>query len=48
MSYDLMVFEPIAGPADRLEFLKWYREQATWSEPHNYSDPGITTAKLAA
>jgi hypothetical protein len=46
MSYDLMVFEPDAAPADRAEFLDWYRRLTRWTEGHNYNDPRHTTPAL--
>lgn len=46
MSYDLMVFNPMVAPQSEIEFLKWYDEQTTWSEPHNYVDPIVTSDKL--
>lgn len=48
MSYDLMVFDPEAAPRDRAGFLRWYRAQVQWSEPHDYQDPARTFAPLAA
>ncbi|MBT2747946.1 MULTISPECIES: hypothetical protein [unclassified Lysobacter] len=48
MSYDLMLFDPSAAPRDRAEFLRWYRAQVQWSEPHDYRDPATTCAPLAA
>lgn len=48
MSYDLMVFDPSLAPTERPEFLRWYRAQVQWSEPHDYRDPATTCAPLAA
>lgn len=48
MSYDLMVFDPIAAPKEREAFLAWYREQTEWSEPHSYGDPKVATERLRA
>jgi hypothetical protein len=48
MSYDLMVFEPAAAPADHQEFLAWYRVQAEWAEDHGYDDPAVSTPALRA
>ncbi len=48
MSYDLMVFEPTAAPADRAEFMKWYEEQTKWSEDHSYDDPSVASPGLQA
>ncbi|MBW8809545.1 MAG: hypothetical protein JF591_12065 [Lysobacter sp.] len=48
MSYDLMVFDPGVAPRDRSEFLRWYRAQVQWPEPHDYRDPATTCASLAA
>ncbi len=46
MSYDLMVFNPRVAPQSERAFLEWYDEQITWSEPHNYVDPIVTTDQL--
>ena len=43
-----MVFDPHAAPRDRDEFLRWYDEQAEWSEGHSYDDPEATTPALAS
>ena len=48
MSYDLMVFEPTAAPRERDAFLAWYRTQTSWSEPHGYNDPKVTSPRLSA
>lgn len=48
MSYDLMVFEPMAAPANRDEFMAWYEDQTKWSEDHGYGDPGVCSAALQA
>ena len=42
-----MVFDPIAAPRDRKEFLDWYRKQTEWSEGHSYDDPAVTTPGLS-
>lgn len=39
MSYDLMAFNPAAAPRSRDAFMKWYRSQTEWQEPHSYDDP---------
>ncbi|MYM67076.1 hypothetical protein GTP45_09570 [Pseudoduganella sp. FT55W] len=46
MSFDLMVFEPSAAPRTRAEFMRWYQEQAEWSEDHSYDDPAVTSPAL--
>ncbi|TCL90793.1 hypothetical protein C8J38_107155 [Rhizobium sp. PP-WC-2G-219] len=46
MSYYLMVFEPAAAPASKVEFLVWYDKQVEWGESHGYDDPSVTTLKL--
>jgi hypothetical protein len=46
MSFDLMVFDPVAAPRDRAAFMRWYEEQAEWSEDHSYDDPAITSPAL--
>ncbi|MGN6621130.1 MAG: hypothetical protein ACTHJR_20995 [Sphingomonas sp.] len=48
MSYDLLVFDALAAPRDRTDFLSWYDKQTEWSEPHGYNDPSVTTPKLKA
>ena len=48
MSYDLMVFEPEAVPAEHDEFLEWYSRQTKWSEDHGYDDPANTSPHLRA
>jgi len=48
MSYDLMVFEPDAVPAEHDEFLEWYARQTKWGEDHGYDDPAITSEHLRA
>jgi hypothetical protein len=48
MSYDLMVFDPKAPPADRAGFEAWYRQQTEWTEDHGYGDPNNTTPELRA
>jgi hypothetical protein len=46
MSYDLMVFEKIAAPKSRNDFMKWYEEQTEWNEGHEYDDPALTSNAL--
>lgn len=46
MSYDLMVFEPDAGPRNREAFMAWYAELTRWEEGHDYNDPQATTPRL--
>jgi len=48
MSYDLMVFQPDAAPANHSDFLRWYLEVVEWDEGHSYDDPAITTPQLRA
>ena len=48
MSYDLMVFEPSAAPAERGAFLDWYAHQTAWTEDHGYDDPAVSAPALAA
>jgi len=48
MSYDLMVFEPDAVPAEHDEFLDWYARQTKWSEDHSYDNPANTSEHLQA
>jgi hypothetical protein len=48
MSYDLMVFDPLAAPRNREDFLSWYDAQTQWTEQHTYDDPKITTPALAS
>ena len=48
MSYDLLVFDPLAAPPDREGFLRWYAEQVTWHEGHSYDDPEVSTPALQA
>jgi hypothetical protein len=48
MSYDLMVFDPLAPPFDREGFIDWYRKQTEWTAGHSYDDAAITTPALRA
>lgn len=48
MSFDLMVFDPEAAPADRKEFLVWFEAQAEWAENHSYDDPAVSAPSLQA
>lgn len=48
MSYDLMVFELGAPPADRAGFMAWYQAQTEWAEDHGYDDPEVSTPALRA
>ena len=48
MSYDLMVFDPAAAPADRESFMQWFEAQTEWSEDHDYDDASVTTHALRA
>src|SRR5688500_6677093 len=46
MSYDVLVFRPEAAPKNEAEFLKWFHEQAKWSEGHSYDDYAVTSQEL--
>ncbi len=48
MSYDLMVFETSAAPAERGPFLDWCARQTEWTEGHGYDDPAVSSPALAA
>jgi hypothetical protein len=48
LSYDLMVFDPLTAPRDRVAFKDWYDLQTEWSEGHSYDDPAVTTPQLRA
>jgi hypothetical protein len=48
MSYDLMVFEPDAVPANHSEFLDWYAQQTKWGQDHGYDDPALSSEHLRA
>jgi len=48
MSYDLMVFDPVAPPKDRDGFMRWYDHQTKWSEGHDYLSPAVSTPELHA
>lgn len=41
-----MVFEPSAAPTECPAFMDWYQAQTSWSEPHRYEDPEVTTPTL--
>lgn len=43
-----MVFDPDAAPADREEFLAWFRDQTRWREEHGYDDPAVCSPALRA
>ena len=45
MSYDLMVFEPVAAPKDHSAFMNWYFELAKWNDGP-YNDPVRTSERL--
>lgn len=46
MSYDLMVFDPVAAPKGRDDFMRWYDEQTEWPEDHGYQDPSVCSPVL--
>lgn len=46
MSYDLMVFNPVAAPKNVKDFMNWYDNQTEWKESHCYDHPDVTTAQL--
>ena len=46
MSYDLVVFDPLAPPPTRDGFLAWYRGQTQWKEGHSYDNPDVATPNL--
>ena len=48
MSYDVMVFEPSAAPADRAGFLAWYSSVACTGDGKLTNDPATTTPALQA
>jgi hypothetical protein len=48
MSYDLMVFDPAAGPREPAAFMTWYRQQTEWAESHDYNNPETPTPALRA
>ena len=48
MSYDLMVFDPQAPPANREGFMAWYGQQTHWTEDHSYDSPDVCTPDLRA
>ncbi len=48
MSYDLLVFDPAAAPADREGFMAWFNEQTKWGEGHSYNDPAVCSENLRA
>jgi len=48
MSYDLMVFELSEAPKTKAEFMSWFSEQTSWSEPHSYNDHAVTSPALKA
>ena len=46
MSFDLMVFNKKVAPKNEPAFIKWYENQAEWSEEHSYDDPANTSDDL--
>ena len=48
MSYDLLVFDAKAAPADREEFLNWYNANTEWDDEESYEDPERCVPELQA
>jgi hypothetical protein len=48
VSYDLMVFDPTVAPRERVDFMRWYELQTSWSEGHTYDDPVVSSPSLQA
>jgi hypothetical protein len=46
MSYDLMVFEKTKAPANKAEFMAWYKELTKWGEEHSYDDISVSSPAL--
>jgi hypothetical protein len=44
VSYDLAVFDPLAAPRERSEFLEWYDAEIEKEEPQEYHDDPLTPA----
>ncbi|MCC2548023.1 hypothetical protein LJY25_16360 [Hymenobacter sp. BT175] len=48
MSYDLMVFDPVAASKTRTDFTGWYEAQTQFTEDHSYDNSSVTTPELRA
>lgn len=48
MSFDLMVFNPEAAPADHLAFMRWFNRQAQESDRRGCDDPSVARQNLHA
>jgi hypothetical protein len=48
MSFNLVVFDPASAPRFKEAFLRWYEEQAQWSEGHAYDDVSRAATGLQA
>lgn len=48
MSYDLMVFEKTEAPNIKPAFMKWYEQQVSWGEDHNYDSISVSSPALRA
>ncbi|MDP3739267.1 MAG: hypothetical protein Q8R02_17890 [Hyphomonadaceae bacterium] len=48
MSYDLLVFDPAAPPADRIGFLSWYTDMARAGDGRLVTNPVVASAPLQA
>jgi hypothetical protein len=46
LSYYLMVFEKTKAPKTKDQFLKWFEDQAEWSEEHDYQTPTVASNAL--
>lgn len=46
MSYDLLVFEPSAVPAEPEAFKAWYEGFMRWDGAWNYNDPAVCSRSL--
>ena len=46
MSYDLLVFEPAAAPADRIAFIAWFSQVIRLREGHLLPDPAQASPAL--
>lgn len=46
MSYDLLVFEPAAAPADRMAFIAWFSQVVRLRDGHMLSNPSETSPNL--
>lgn len=46
MSYDLLVFEPSAVPAEPEAFKAWYEAFMRWDGAWDYNDPAVCSPRL--